>query len=80
MSTELIGYIVSGAVSLIVCIVNNYFTRKQTEALIIYRIDQLEKAVSNRNNLIDNIIDRMYKVEQDVALHEGRLNNLEKGA
>lgn len=76
MSTELVGYIISGVVSLLVCVVNNYFTRKQTEALIIYRIDQLEKAVSKHNNLID----RMYKVEQDVALHEGRLNNLEKGA
>lgn len=76
MSTELIGYLISGAVSLLVCVVNNYFTRKQTEALIIYRIDQLEKAVSKHNNLID----RMYKVEQDVALHEGRISNLEKGA
>ena len=76
MRVELAGYIISGVVSLIVCVVNNYFTRKQTEALIIYRIDQLEKAVSKHNNLIE----RMYKVEQDVAVHEERLSNLEKGA
>ena len=76
MSTELVGYIISGAVSLLVCIVNNYFTRKQTETLIIYRLDQLEKSVSKHNDLIN----RMYKVEQDVAVHEERLSNLEKGA
>jgi hypothetical protein len=76
MSVELIGYIVSGAVSLLVCLVNNYFTRKQTEALILYRIEQLEKSVSRHNNLIE----RMYKVEQDVALHDERISNLEKGA
>ena len=76
MSTELVGYIISGAVSLLVCIVNNYFTRKQTESLIIYRLDQLEKSVSKHNDLIN----RMYKVEQDVAVHEERLSNLEKGA
>lgn len=76
MSVELIGYVISGAVSLFVCLVNNYFTRKQTEALILYRIEQLEKSVSRHNNLIE----RMYKVEQDVALHDERISNLEKGA
>lgn len=76
MSVELVGYIVSGVVSLLVCLVNNYFTRKQTEALILYRIEQLEKSVSRHNNLIE----RMYKVEQDVALHDERISNLEKGA
>ena len=76
MSVELIGYVVSGAVSLLVCLVNNYFTRKQTETLILYRIEQLEKSVSRHNNLIE----RMYKVEQDVALHDKRISNLEKGA
>ena len=76
MSVELIGYVISGAVSLLVCLVNNYFTRKQTEVLILYRIEQLEKSVSRHNNLIE----RMYKVEQDVALHDERISNLEKGA
>lgn len=76
MSIELIGYIVSGLVSMAVCLINNHFTRKQTEALILYRIGQLEKGVSKHNNLIE----RMYKVEQDVALHDERISNLEKGA
>lgn len=76
MSVELIGYIVSGIVSLVVCLVNNHFTRKQTEALILYRIDQLEKSVSKHNDLIE----RMYKVEKTVALHDERISNLEKGA
>ena len=75
MTDALLGYIISGAVSLIVCIVNNYFTRKQTETLIIYRLEQLEKSVSKHNNLVE----RMYQVEKDVSLHEERLNNLEKG-
>lgn len=76
MNVELVGYIVSGVVSLAVCLINNYYTRKQTEALILYRIDQLEKSVSKHNNLIE----RMYKAEQDIALHDERISNLEKGA
>ena len=76
MSAEVWGYVISGAVSMVICLVNNYFTRKQTEALILYRIDQLEKSVSKHNDLIE----RMYKVEKNVALHDERISNLEKVA
>ena len=76
MSAEVWGYVISGVVSMVICLVNNYFTRKQTEALILYRIDQLEKSVSKHNDLIE----RMYKVEKNVALHDERISNLEKGA
>lgn len=76
MSAEVWGYVISGVVSMVICLINNYFTRKQTEALILYRIDQLEKSVSKHNDLIE----RMYKVEKTVALHDERISNLEKGA
>ena len=35
----------------------SYFTNRKTMALIIYRLEQLEKKVGKHNNLID----RMYK-------------------
>lgn len=76
MDATIITGIISAGAAIIVCLINNHFTRKQTESIILYRIDQLEKSVSRHNNLID----RVYKVEQDVALHGERLSNLEKGA
>lgn len=76
MDATIITGLISAGAAIIVCLINNHFTRKQTESIILYRIDQLEKSVSRHNNLID----RVYKVEQDVALHGERLSNLEKGA
>lgn len=76
MDATIITGLISAGAAIIVCLINNHFTRKQTESIILYRIDQLEKSVSRHNNLID----RIYKVEQDVALHGERLSNLEKGA
>lgn len=76
MDATIITGLISAGAAIIVCLINNHFTRKQTESIILYRIGQLEKSVSRHNNLID----RVYKVEQDVALHGERLSNLEKGA
>lgn len=76
MDATIITGLISAGAAIIVCLINNHFTRKQTESIILYRIDQLEKSVSRHNNLID----RVYKVEQDVALHGERISNLEKGA
>lgn len=76
MSASIIAGIISAGAAIIVCLINNHYTLKQTETLIVYRLDQLEKSVSKHNNLIE----RMYKAEQDIALHDERISNLEKGA
>lgn len=76
MDTTILTGLISAAAAIVVCLINNNYTRKQTEALILYRLDQLEKSVSKHNNLIE----RMYKAEQDIALHDERISNLEKGA
>lgn len=76
MSATVITGIISAGAAIIVCLINNHYTLKQTETLIVYRLDQLEKSVSKHNNLIE----RMYKAEQDIALHDERISNLEKGA
>ena len=40
----------------------------------MYRIDELEKKVSKHNNLVE----RMYKLEQDEALVKQRVGDVEK--
>ena len=42
----------------------SYFTNRKTMALIIYRLEQLEKKVGKHNNLID----RMYKAETNIEV------------
>ena len=52
----------------------SYFTNRKTMALIIYRLEQLEKKVGKHNNLID----RMYKAESNIKLIQEEVEQLEK--
>lgn len=54
--SALVGLIGSGIGAFVGLILNN--------KLVVYRLEQLEKKVQSHNNLID----RMYKAEQDVEL------------
>lgn len=80
--------IITGVVAIVVCVINNaiqHRSNKQqhdtTIALIDYKLDQLTHKVELHNNAVE----RLYKVEQDVILHEEkikvvnhRLEDLEK--
>jgi len=55
-------------------ILSNLSNNKKSEEnknLTLYRIDQLEKKVDKHNNLID----RMYKIENRVTLIEDEIKN-----
>lgn len=50
--------IISGIVSLIVCLI----TQNKTQALIEYRLDKVEEKMDKHNNLVE----RVFKLEQKV--------------
>lgn len=52
----------------------SFFTNRKSMALIIYRLEQLEKKVNKHNNLID----RMYKAETNIEVIQEEVNNLRK--
>lgn len=60
----LVGTIASGIISAVV-----------SARLTNYRIEQLEKKVDKHNNLIE----RMYKVEEDISLIKKDIDNLREG-
>ena len=73
--------IVSGIVAVIVCLINSWVQmsryrneRKQTISLIEYRLEELTKQVRQHNNLVE----RIYKLEQDTALQESELHRINK--
>jgi len=73
MMEAIIPALISGAVTLIVCMVNNASQRKKTEAqhnttiaLIEYKLDQLTRKVELHNNAVE----RLYAVEQKVAVYD----------
>ena len=85
MSPEIIGFLSSscpGLVAIIVCVINNRYQGSKTLALIDLRLSNLEEKVDKHNNLVE----RMYKIEETSALQEEkikvanhRIDDLEKG-
>lgn len=63
------GAIISGAVSLVVCIITQMASNKATKDLLEYRLTQLEKKVDKHNNLVE----RTYKLEESVAIINERM-------
>lgn len=68
---------ISAAAAILVCIINNYFQTRRTEAqqektisLVLYRLDQLEK----KQDLHNNAVTRLYEVERKLGIDEERIN------
>ena len=68
--------ILSAAVTLIVCLINNHYQRIETEkkhsetiSLITYRLDELSERVNKHNQLIE----RTYELEKKAELTEEKI-------
>ena len=68
MSATIISSLISAAVTLIVCLI----TQNKTKALIVYRLEELEKKQDKHNS----VIERTYKLEQDVAVIKEQIHEL----
>ena len=66
--------IIVAVITVIGVIISNYFSNNSTRKLILYRIDQLEYKVNKHNNLID----RVYKLEDRENIIETKVERLEK--
>ena len=58
-----IAAIISGVVTLVVCVVNNRAQQEKTRALLEYKLDELTKRVDKHNN----VIERTFKLEGAMA-------------
>lgn len=77
----ILAAVISGAVTLVVCLVNNHAQAEKTRALLDYRLSELEKKVDKHNH----IVERTFRLEGDMeVVHEQikvanhRIEDLEK--
>ena len=63
----IITAVISGLCVAVPSIVATVSANKRSNDLVIYRINELDQKVHEHNNLID----RMYKAEKDIALLKG---------
>lgn len=80
MDSIIVG-IISGGVTLAVCLINNHYQRQAAEikhaetiALIEYRLDQLTKQVEKHNQ----IVERTFILEEKIKVANHRIEDLEK--
>ena len=75
MDPSIKGALIGALASLVVCLINNYFQRVESDRqnnatimLINYQIEELKKEVSKHNS----VIERVYQLEKDVAILNDR--------
>lgn len=69
MSEAIICAFISAASAIVVCVLTQRAAAKKTEALIVYRLEELEKKVDKHNNLVE----RTYKLEERTELQEEKI-------
>lgn len=62
---SIVSALIAAAASIIVCVINN----NKQNALMFYRLEQLEKKVEKHNNLVD----RTYRLEEQTAVQEEKI-------
>lgn len=73
---------ITGAVTLAICLITNRAQAKATEALILHRLDQIERKQDKHNNLIERMTTTEINVDRaqkDVNNLFARVRDLEKG-
>lgn len=66
---DYIGEIIVAAIALVGTLGGSYMANKKTTALVVYRLEQLEKKVNKHNG----VIERQYRLEERVAVDEEKL-------
>jgi len=80
LSETVIAALIAGAVTLIVCVVNNLFQnrrltdkvaeqQRQTASVLEIKLDNLTRQVEKHNNLVE----RMYHIEEKATLYEEKM-------
>lgn len=72
--------IITGAVAIVVCMLNNYFQNRKSTALIEYKIDELSKHVEKHNGVLEKHYDLEKKVEvleEKIKVENHRIEDLE---
>ena len=72
MGETIFAAIVTGVVTLAVCLVNNYFKQSKTRALLEYKLNELTERVNKHNDLVE----RTYRLEEQVSITNEKVKEL----
>lgn len=82
MNTDILVSLITSLATLLGVVLTVYAGGKRTRDILLYRIEQLERAQQKHNSLIE----RMYRVEERLELHDEkikvanhRIDDIERG-
>lgn len=61
--------LISAGAATLVCLVNNIFQQRKTEALLTYKLDELTKRVDKHNSLVE----RTYRLEEKTSVFDEKM-------
>lgn len=64
MESTVISALISGGITLVVCLITNHASAEKTRALLEYKVDQLTKRMDKHNS----VIERTYRLEELTTL------------
>ena len=73
MGENLLIALVTGGVTLVVCLINNFLQQSKTRALLEYKLNDLTQRVNKHNDLLE----RTYRLEEQIKELTRRLDRLE---
>ena len=73
MGENLLIALVTGGVTLAVCLINNFLQQSKTRALLEYKLNDLTQRVNKHNDLLE----RTYRLEEQSKELTRRLDRLE---
>ena len=77
----ILAAVISGAVTMVVCLVNNHAQAEKTRALLDYRLSELEKKVDKHNHLVERTFrleGYMEVVHEQIKVANHRIEDLER--
>ena len=80
MSDEVIVALITGGLTLVGTLVGRNMSHQKSTAIIVYRIDELEKKVQKHNNLIERTFQlekRCEVIEEKIKVANHRIEDLE---
>jgi hypothetical protein len=81
MSDVIIVAIITGVLSLAGTLAGSYFSQKKTTALVVYRLEQLEKKVDKHNQVIERTFQlekRCDLFDEKIKVANNRIKDLER--
>lgn len=82
MNDVIISSIITGVISLVICLINNNAQQAKTRTLLEYKLEQLTTRVNKHNSVIDRTYELEKKMdvnEEKISVLNHRVGDLEKG-